>query len=1137
VVLDLKRGRAYQRVVLLLSLVVVSLGASVLIGWTFHNETLKAVFPGLVTMKANTALGMISCGAAMALLSIDQMANPIRLCIAFLAVGVIALGASTMGEYLFDWNLGIDELMFRDAVESVGTWGPGRMAPSTAFFFILSGVAVLMASQPIFPKLRLPVVSAIGATLVVVGAAGAVGQLMNALLHLDFWNFSGMAIHTAMGFVLLGGALLALVKNKSELTWALDPKTTLGFVAAVALMLSMAGFSWNYTYKLQKAGDWVSHTNEVLEEIENLRAGIANLESSQRGYVITGDETLAKQQEDALASIGKTSNRILQLTADNPTQQARFPELDRLIRARTSFNDQIVALRQKQGFTAAQKLIGTGADSALTEEINELINSMQQTEYDVLAAGQKQVKTTATSTYLLLPSGIFLSLTILSLAVFFLNSGVAAQAKTENDLRASLREVYDLKSALDEHAIVATTDPQGKITFVNDKFCTISQYSREELLGQDHRIINSGYHSKEFFRDLWTTIARGKVWHGEIRNLAKDGSYYWVDTTIVPFLDEENKPRQYVAIQADITERKQTEEASVLLAAIVNSSNDAIIGKDLNSIITSWNIGAEKMFGYTANEMIGRSITRLIPPDRQVEELQIMKQINQGERVEHFETLRATKDGRLIDLSVTVSPIRDKTGKVVGASKVARDITDRKQAEKELTKERDFTSAVIDTVGSLIVVIDREARIIRFNRTCERVTGYRFDEVAGKNLIDLLILPEEQPTTTAEFKNLCAGQFPNTFENHWVPKHGSPRVIAWSNTALIDAEGRVEFVIGTGTDITERKQAEEALHESEKQFRTMIDAIPQLACMSRADGFIYWYNQRWYDYTGTTAEQMAGWGWQRVHDPEYLPKVLERWEESIATGKPFEMEFPLRAADGHYGWFLTRVYPILDAAGKVVRWFGTNTDISGKRKNEENIRELNLELEERVAERTKQLQEANKELEAFSYSVSHDLRAPLRAVDGFSQAVLEDYGKQLPEEAQHDLRTIREGAQRMGRLIDELLTFSRLSRASLKKQEVNTSKLIQTVLDELHFMRKGRAVEIHLKELPPCVGDPALLHQVWINLCPTRLNIRATVPKPLLKLDPTWRKTRRFIMYAITAPDSTCATRTSSSVCFNVFTD
>jgi PAS domain S-box-containing protein len=179
-----------------------------------------------------------------------------------------------------------------------------------------------------------------------------------------------------------------------------------------------------------------------------------------------------------------------------------------------------------------------------------------------------------------------------------------------------------------------------------------------------------------------------------------------------------------------------------------------------------------------------------------------------------------------------------------------------------------------------------------------------------------------------------------------------------------NADGRVARWFGTNTDITQQREMEQALRESEQQFRTLANSIPQLAWMANQNGYIFWYNERWYDYTGTTLEEMEGWGWQKVHHPDEVKRVVDRIKIAFSTGEPWDDTFPLRSKAGAYRWFLSRALPIKDADGKVVRWFGTNTDITVQREMERALRESRDELEKRVAERTTALSEANEILKA-----------------------------------------------------------------------------------------------------------------------------------------------------------------------------
>jgi PAS domain S-box-containing protein len=260
--------------------------------------------------------------------------------------------------------------------------------------------------------------------------------------------------------------------------------------------------------------------------------------------------------------------------------------------------------------------------------------------------------------------------------------------------------------------------------------------------------------------------------------------------------------------------------ADAFLAAIVENSNDAVVGKLLDGTIISWNAGATRIYGYSATEMIGQSIRKLFPPDRLGEEDEIMESITAGRIVPMKETKRLRKDGGLVDVAITVSPVRDKDGTIFAASNVARDITEA----------------------------------LAINRM---------------------------------------------------------------------------------------------LVQRESEFRMLADNIAQLAWIAAPDGGITWYNQRWYDFTGTNFDQMKGWGWQSVHRPELVDEITQRFADCVARGVPWEDTFPLRGANGDYRWFLSRAVPIRDEEGHITRWVGTNTDITDRLDAQRRIELLLMEVNHR----------------------------------------------------------------------------------------------------------------------------------------------------------------------------------------------
>ena len=518
-----------------------------------------------------------------------------------------------------------------------------------------------------------------------------------------------------------------------------------------------------------------------------------------------------------------------------------------------------------------------------------------------------------------------------------------ASQRIERELAAERERLRITLSSIGDGVI--STDAEGRVTYLNGVAEALTGWAQAEAVGRPlpelFHIVNEQTRQpaeNPALKALREGVIVGLANHTVL--IARDGTERPIDDSAAPMLDESGAPVGVVLVFRDVTERRRAEEAQARLASIIESSQDAILTKTLDGIIRTWNAGAERIFQYTAEETVGRSITLIIPPDRLDEEREILARLARGERIEHYETIRRAKDGRRLHISLTISPLRDAEGRIIGASKIAR-------------------------------------------------------------------------------------------------------------------------------DVTERRQAEEALRASEQRLRTLNAHAPVGIFLTDQDGNCLLVNQCWCEISGLSPEEAQGQGWVSAIHPDDKERVFQEWNAAVEAGQLFSSEYRFRTPQGKVTWVQGNAIGIRDAAGQVSEYMGTLMDITERRETVEALRE------------------ADRRKDEFLAILAHELRNPLAPLRN---------GLQVMRLAPDDLQVISKARDMMDRqlshmvrLIDDLLDVSRISRnkMELRRSRVPLADVISNAVETVRPALDAAGHELTVS-LPPeqilLDADLTRLAQVFSNL-------------------------------------------------------
>lgn len=526
-------------------------------------------------------------------------------------------------------------------------------------------------------------------------------------------------------------------------------------------------------------------------------------------------------------------------------------------------------------------------------------------------------------------------------------------------------------------------------------------------------------------------------------------------------------------IALGITTQQALRASQSRLSSVIESAMDAILTVDESQRIVLFNQAAEKMFVCNAREALGQSLNRFIP--------ERFRAIH-SEHIHHFADTGVTTrnmgavnplwarraDGSEFPIEASISQTEAAGKKLFTV--ILRGVTERKQAD---SRNR-LMATIVDSSHDAIVSKDLSGKIISWNKGAEHIYGYAEAEIVGKS-VDLIVPADQLDDVNRAIQEVAEGKMVKRDETARVRKDGSLLTVSLILSPMRDSEGKIIGISSIAHDITERKRDEQALRE----LTQALDLAPVLL-RDVNDRIVMWNRgaENLYRYSKSEALGAVSHVLLRT----LFPEPLDRIEDQLRREGSWEGELVHHRKDGSRvvvssQWALHR-----DVQGNPLRVVETNADVTARKLAESKLRELNLTLEQHISERTADLQASNKELEAFTYSVSHDLRAPLRHIVGFSKMLQETCGNSLSPEGQHYLRRIEDGTHRMGMLVDDLLNLTRIGRQELNLQVVDLNSIVKDIVADLAMDTAGREIEWKISVIPLIKGDPALLKVAFQNL-------------------------------------------------------